>query len=190
MKANSTKERLIITTAALIQGKGYYGTGLSEVLKEVGVPKGSLYHHFPGGKDEMVIAALGHAAGERALLFKSAMKGKPNAEEGLKAVVDVFLNDLIRTEFHNGCPLATVALEVAGQNETLQKECAALYDFWTDALSRYLDYKGEEGTREKAERFLMALEGAVMLSKVHQSPEPLEKMKNQIGPMIFRAGQL
>ena len=86
-----TKTSILNYASSVIREKGFFGTGLSEITREVKIPKGSLYHHFPGGKNEIVSKALEKTALEMALEFKTAMKGKKNAEEGLMAVVDVFI---------------------------------------------------------------------------------------------------
>lgn len=180
----NTKEKLISTTATLIQTKGYYGTGVSEILKSVGVPKGSLYHHLPGGKDELVSEALKYAARERAKLFNSAMKGKSSAAQGLIAVVEVLQAELVDSDFRKGCPVATVSLEIANENNELRETCQQLFEFWIKSIEAYLVYKNVTDWEIKANSYFTQLEGALLLSKVSQSNSYLENFKKAIPKMI------
>lgn len=182
----NTKDKLISTTATLIQTKGYFGTGVSEILKTVGVPKGSLYHHLPGGKDELVSEALKFAARERAKIFNSAMKGKESAAKGLIAVVDVLQAELVDSNYKKGCPVATVSLEVANENEELRETCENLFEFWLNAVEGYLIYKDVDDWKIKANSYFTQLEGALLLSKVYKSTSFLEKLKEAIPNMIER----
>ncbi len=176
-----TRQTIIEKTARLIQEKGYFGTGLSEIINEANVPKGSLYHHFTNGKNELIICALEFAARKRAELFRKAMKGKPNAEEGLSAVVDIFIDELNDSGYTLGCPLATVSLDISSENEDIRKVCSDMYDFWIEGIQQYLEYKNAGNqSRDCAERFMMSLEGALLLSKVQQSDKYLIQLKNQI----------
>jgi TetR/AcrR family transcriptional repressor of lmrAB and yxaGH operons len=54
----NTREKILTTAAFLFQKKGYHATGLNEIIKESGTPKGSLYYHFPNGKEELVAATI------------------------------------------------------------------------------------------------------------------------------------
>ena len=178
------RQRLIEEMGSLMQAKGYFGAGINEVLQRANVPKGSLYHHFPKGKEELVAAALEFEAQQKVLEFKQAMKGKKTAERGLAAVINIFIRDLEDSNHKVGCPLANVAMDATAENEVLRKTCATLYDFWTDALESYLTYKEVERPRHKAEQFLVMLEGAILLGKVHKSTQHLKHVKAGLEQLI------
>ena len=176
----TTKEKLVSATAKLIQSKGYYGTGVSEILKVTNLPKGSMYHHMPGGKDQLVAEALKYAARERAIVFNAAMKGKGTAVNGLGAVIDVVKQELIDSGYKEGCPVATVSLEVADDHEVLRETCKNLFEFWINAIEGYLIYKDVEGWKEKANSFFTHLEGALLLSKVSKNTLYLDNFKKEL----------
>lgn len=180
----TTRDRIIESTASLIRNRGYFGTGINEIIKDTSVPKGSLYHHFPGGKDEMISSALEVAALGYAEEFKNAMKGKPNAVEGLKAIVDLYIHGFGKGKQFTGCPLAAVSMDISGQNEHLRKTCARLFTFWIDSTASYLEYKGVKNARPKAESFMIRLEGAIMMSQAQQSARPLQIVKNEIHSLL------
>ena len=179
-----TRNSLIEVTSELMNLKGYHGTGMNEILKMSGLPRGSLYHHFPKGKDELISAALEHAALLKADQFRKAMKGKATAEQGLEAVIDIFINDLTSSDYTKACPLATVTLDVSGQNAWLTEECAKMYEYWITSVERYLIYKKKNAAREKAEHFMIAIEGALLLSKVSRDIRYLMKVKKNIKQVL------
>ncbi|MGW6916440.1 TetR/AcrR family transcriptional regulator [Kitasatospora sp. NPDC054939] len=182
VKGEETRARLIAGTRALIEAQGYFGTGLNQVLAESGAPRGSLYFHFPAGKDQMVTAALLQAGQEIEELLKSL------AGEGLSAAViarrlmDLFADRLEESQFAKGCPIATVALEVAGSNEELRRVCAGIYENWQQVITDRLIAEG--GSPESAEgasgRALAQMQGALLLAQVHRSHTPLEQASRAV----------
>ena len=175
-----TRDQLINVTAEAIQKKGFHGTGITEILRKAQVPKGSLYHHFANGKQQLVRESLEFAAKERARVFITAMKGKKTAVEGLQAVVDVFMGERDQDGKFIGCPLAVVSMEIALGDESLREVCADLYTFWQKGIEDYLVYKKIDRAGERAENFFVQLEGALLFSRVHQSLGYLERFKQKI----------
>ncbi len=181
----STRDNIIIAAKKQIRKSGYYGTGINDLLRDTELPKGSLYHHFPGGKDEIIETALEEAAMEMALVFKNAMKGKRTAAQGLSAIVDLYLKDYKNDMLKYGCPLASVSHDVTAGNEALRATCSRLFDFWKEAITSYLIYKGVViEAVDKSEKFLIMLEGAIMLSRVQKSDRPLRLVKKEIESLI------
>lgn len=168
----------------MIRAKGYYGTGLAEILNATSVPKGSLYHHFPLGKDELVIEALSYSAEQYARDYVRVMKGKPTPEAALIAVLDYFIERLEGSNFRQGCPLATVSLDIAADNDGLRQRCAELFGYWLDSMESYLRYKGVPDAKPKSEAFFTGLEGALMLSLIHHDARFLEQFKFRIPDII------
>src|SRR5271155_2092973 len=98
--AGAVRQRMIERAAILLAKKGLQGASFSEILEASGAPRGSLYHHFPGGKDELVLAALSLAGGV-ALDFLETLEGKP-ARDVVRAFVGLWRGVLIRTNFGAG----------------------------------------------------------------------------------------
>ena len=176
----TTRENLIEITAKLIREKGVNGLGINEILSKAGVPKGSLYHHFPGGKDELVIEALHQYKDWMSGNLKQAMKGKQGALAGLEAMIDMFATNLTKSHYVSGCPLATVALETAGINENLANACREVMEYWVDQLESYLTYKGICIGRENVFDFITRLEGAMLMSRIYKHTAALDRLKEQI----------
>jgi AcrR family transcriptional regulator len=174
--ARDTKERIVNTTAELFRRQGYTGTGLKQIVAEADAPFGSLYHFFPGGKEQLGDEVIRRAGHFYFLLFEAIFEAAPDL---VTATADFFSGaaDTLRsTDYADACPIATVALEVASTNETLRAATADVFQSWIDAAT---DRIAEAGIpRRKARRlalsFLTSLEGAFVLCRAMRSTEPLE----------------
>lgn len=176
----TTREALIDVTAKLIRQKGVNATGINEIIKAAGVPKGSLYHHFPSGKDELVIAAIHQGKEYLSQRFKNTIKGKTTAIKALEAVIDDYAHGLLKSDFSDGCPMATVALEVAGNNEAIRKACEDVLEYWIESLTSYFQYKNINAGKKEATEFLTRLEGALLIAQIQKSDKPLKILKSQL----------
>lgn len=179
------RERLVLTAARLLQTQGFNSTGLNQVLQESGVPKGSLYHYFPGGKEDLAIAAIEYSTADiGARLQQLASRPQPLLNT-LSGVIDFFASELESSQFVKGCPVATIALEQAGVNPRIQAACSTAYATWQAALTALLDAHAEENAEALAERMLVALEGALLLSRARRDCGPLMRLKADL-PMYLK----
>ena len=180
----TTQEKLLYSTANHLQLFGYHGSGLSTILKEAGVPKGSMYHHFPKGKDELVCEAI-RLAGKLYLRdYAQAMKAHSQVEQGLNAIIDLLKNRLLISDYTRGCPISTVSLEVANHKELIRAVCWEVYTRWEASFSTYLEMQNIPESEEKAKLILDMIEGAFILSKAHKSVEHLEILKKAIPKIL------
>ncbi|GHH82703.1 TetR family transcriptional regulator [Kitasatospora indigofera] len=176
-KGEETRARLVAATRTLIEAQGYFGTGLNQVLAESGAPRGSLYFHFPAGKDQLVTAALTEAGLEISGLIDSFTREKLSAGVLVRRLLDAFADRMEGSGYTKGCPIATVALEVAGGNEELRRVCAEAYDDWQQALAAQLVSEGRtpEAADAAAGAVLAQFEGALLLARVRHSRTPLDQ---------------
>jgi len=173
-KGEETRARLVQATRALMEAQGYFGTGLNQVLAESGAPRGSLYFHFPAGKDQLVGQALAEAGREVGELIGS-LSGSP--ANMVRELLDILGNRMEQSGYTKGCPLATVALEVSASNEPLRRLCADAYADWQQALAELLVQAGRDpaGADASAGTVLALLEGALLLARVQHSRTPLDR---------------
>jgi AcrR family transcriptional regulator len=171
-----TKERILETTAELFRRHGYTGTGMKQVVQAASAPFGSLYHHFPGGKEQLgeeVIRRSGAMYGE---LFATIAR---ESDDLLAYVDNVFAgaaDALVASEYEDACPIATVAMEVASTNEPLRLATADVFQSWLDGWQATLVRWGgieDERARTLAFELLGAMEGAFVLCRALRSPEPM-----------------
>lgn len=179
-KGEATKLRIVDAAAELIHTQGFNATGLNQIIKNSGTPKGSLYFHFPEGKEEIIEAALMASGSQVSQLLKHAFSETDNLQQALAQCIAYFKHELTTSEFRKGCPVATVALEAAGEISRIQKVCAEIYADWLSILEQELG----EDRAEHANIALMLIEGALVLSKAHKSTEPLDKCEAHLSALL------
>lgn len=163
--ATDARSRMIDTAIVLLAREGYQATSFSEVLAASGAPRGSIYHHFPGGKDELIGTAL-RTQGDRVFGRLRDLAGRTPAE-----VVDTFFRwwrlGLAATDFAVGCSLVAVTAS-AGPGE-LREETGGLFREWRGVLENLLARGGIADARAFAAELLAAAEGAVVIARAEHS---------------------
>lgn len=182
-----SRERLVSTAARLFRVQGYHATGLNQIVEESQAPKGSLYHYFPGGKEQLGQEAL-RGAGQVLAARLSAL-GKLDPRDALDQLVEISIQDLETTDYRDACPIATVALETASQSPDLRECCSGIFARALLILEGWLCSRGlpQEASRDLALLAFSAYEGALLLSKVQRSPEPLRRVAGQIRLLLESA---
>jgi TetR/AcrR family transcriptional repressor of lmrAB and yxaGH operons len=177
---------MVIATAKLLRRQGYYGTGLNQIVAEAEAPKGSIYFHFPGGKEQLAVEAIAASATylDRGLLACE----RPTALESLDAYVIEIAGVLERTNYTDGCPIATVVLEAAVASPALGEACASAVELLLSRIAGWLERDGysANAARERAELVYAAIEGTLMFAKVRQSTEPLMTLRGQLPQLLDR----
>ncbi len=176
--AGKVRDQMVEGAMALLGRRGLQATSFSEVLAATGAPRGSLYHHFPGGKDQLVAAAV-DLAGEQLAGAMASVSGAPP-----DAVVERFLAIwravLTRSNCESGC--AVLAVTVASDSAELLSHATAVFRAWREMLSALLQEGGVPAAQARS--FAMVLiasaEGAVVLSRADQSMEAFEAVAAQL----------
>lgn len=183
-----TKARMVDSAITLLRERGVDGVTLDAVLADSGAPRGSIYHHFPGGRDELVITAARTATGYITHLIEAA------ADDGdLAAVLEQFADfwrqSLIASDFTAGCPAAGLATN-AGKDAAAQLELANhTFTAWTEHLAVALERAGVPATEATslATFAIAAIEGAILLCRSTRSSTPLDRVVQQLLRLIERA---
>jgi TetR/AcrR family transcriptional repressor of lmrAB and yxaGH operons len=185
-KGDETRGRLLSATAKLLQSQGFHGTGLSQVIDEAHAPKGSLYFHFPGGKEELTAEALRRSADDWQAAVLAVLAAAPDPVAGIGAVCDLLASTLEASAFRDGCPLATVALEASASSDRIHEVCTVAYGGWQRLIAAQLIGAGVDAARAErlATLVLAAIEGALLLAKAHRSAEPLRLVGGELGAML------
>lgn len=170
------RDRLITTASNLFQTQGYNSTGLNQIITESATPKGSLYHYFPGGKEDLAVAAINFAANEIDVALQQQLTAQPGLQEGLTAVLQFFMHELESSGFKKGCPVATIALEQAGHSSKIQAACGMAYARWENSVTLLLQAHGIAEPAVGAARLMNALEGALVLSRARANTAPLKQV--------------
>ena len=162
-----TRADLVQTMARLLRDQGYTATGRAQLLTESSVSNGSLYHHFPGGMEELAEAALEASGQAVADALGDALDGAPNAAVGVARFLDIAAGPLVG-EPCPGCPVAPTALESPIINPRLRDAAARCFEQWEGLIAARLRADGwPEGTAaETASAALALVEGALLLARV------------------------
>ena len=173
---NDTKARILGTSSDLFRRNGYTGTGLKQVAAEARAPFGSIYHFFPGGKQQLGEEVIRSSGEEYARLVFSILDAHSDILEGIEVGFRLAGETLVATDYADACPIATVALEVASTNEVLRVATADVFTSWIDSGSALLRARGfaETDARRLILGFVTSLEGAFVLARALRSTEPLD----------------
>ena len=186
---STTRERILEASEQLFRQQGMTGTGLKQILAMAGAPFGSLYHHFPGGKDELAAETIRRAGVHYAELVAGKLTEGPDLVENVRTAFHGAGQTLVDTDFADACPVETVALEVASTNEPLRLATAEVFESWVQGLELLLVSGGVDlaRARDLATVVLCSLEGAFVLARSSRSTEALEACGEAMAQLVASA---
>jgi TetR/AcrR family transcriptional regulator, lmrAB and yxaGH operons repressor len=178
VRDRDTRAELVQTMARLLRDQGYTATGRAQLLAESGVSNGSLYHHFPGGMEEVAEAALEASGRVVADALREALDGVPNAGEGVVRFLDAAQGAAI-DEQCAGCPVAPTALESPIISPRLRAVAARCFDQWEALIAARLRADGwpEDSLSTQASAALALIEGSLLLARVSGQASHLANAK-------------
>jgi len=181
-KASDSKGKTLAAAAKLFRQQGYHGTALHDILAAGGSPRGSLYFHFPKGKEEIGEAALTIAGeGVRQAIARAA-EASESAEIFLVRIVRGMAADLEKSGYREGCPIATTALETSAQSDVLGAATRTAFQKWENEIKRALirfDIEAEAAGQVTI-TVLSQLEGALLLARTYRSLEPIQRAEQAV----------
>ena len=173
--AAGVRDRMVQSAIILLAKRGYQATSSSEVLAESQAPRGSIYHHFPEGKDQLIAAAI-EVAGGRAVELLDGLDGAGAAEivDGFLAMWRVVLE---RSRFAAGCSVRAVT--VSADSPELLDRAGAIFRAWQARLAELFTAAGlpAAGAGSFATLLIAAGEGAVVLCRAERSFAPLDAVQ-------------
>jgi AcrR family transcriptional regulator len=186
---NNTRERILDVSADLFRQQGLAGTGIKQILSRANAPYGSLYHHFPGGKDELAAETIKRAGAQYAELVAGKLLAGPDLATNIRDAFASAGQTLVDTDYADACPIETVALEVASTNEPLRLATAEVFELWLSGLSALLEVNGVSKTAALplAHVILSALEGAFVFARASRSIDALDACGEAMGTLVEAA---
>jgi TetR/AcrR family transcriptional regulator, lmrAB and yxaGH operons repressor len=181
--------------ARLLRDQGYAATGRAQLVAESGVSNGSLYHHFPGGMEEVAEAALAASGEAVADALREALGAEANPALGICRFLDMALGPAAGDPCP-GCPVAPTALESPVVSPRLRAVAARCFDTWEGLIAARLRADGwsEESVPAAASAALALIEGALLLARVTGQVTHLAHAKGAIlvllGPQRERGARL
>lgn len=184
--ATDTRERILDTTERLLRQKGFRGTGLSEIIRESGAPRGSIYFHFPDGKEQIVREAMLRGVRRISGLVISLLRESADPVEAVRAYVRVAAEELEASNYLFGCPVAPVVLDLPDPDSALAEACRKAFDEW---CSHYIDALYAAGVeRSRAESLatmaVASVEGALLIARARRDVMPLHRIADELAVLV------
>ena len=187
-RRSGNRERMVVSTAALLREYGASATSIDRVLLHSGASRGSVYHYFPDGRSQLIGEAV-DLAGEYVGRKIEAMVDAGDPVRSLDAFFDYWRSQLVQNGFRVGCPIVAVAVETNDEAPQLARSAAAAFGRWQDALALLLVRGGltQERGRRLAAMIIAAVEGAIIMCRAQQSTDPLDATAAEIHDLLAHA---
>jgi AcrR family transcriptional regulator len=171
-----TRERIVDASAELFSRQGYVATGMKQIVTAAQAPFGSIYHFFPGGKEQLAAETIRRSGALYGRLVPAVFDPAPDVVTATRDFFAGAAAQLRATDYADACPIATVALEVSSSSEPLRQACAEVFDGWIALVAERFAAAGivPQVARELAIGLIGALEGAFVLARALRSTEPLD----------------
>lgn len=173
----STKNKLIWTAAKLFQEKGFNGVGVSEILTVSGIPKGSLYHHFPNGKSDLALAAASFVHGEMTRIIDDAFLDAASFRDGATTLFHKLAKLFDQMGKHSACPVSHI-LFGEPDNIEFRKRTSEVFDAWIAQLTAHAQRLGEapELAETRAKHLFVVLQGGWTLARARQNSNEIRRL--------------
>ncbi len=174
--ASDARERMVRSAIILLAQHGYQGTSFSEVLAHSQAPRGSIYHHFPDGKDQLIAAAV-EVAGANAVAVLDSLDGMsaPEIVDGFMAMWRAVLD---RSDFSAGC--SVLAVTVSSDSAAAVEQAGGVFRAWTARLTELLARAGVTDAASFATLMIAASEGAVVLARAEHDLAPFDAVHRRL----------
>ena len=176
-KTPGPRDRLISTAIAMVQERGVHATGLSDLLKRSAAARNSIYQHFPGGKEELMVAVT-EAAGATTAARIDRLAAANDTAGVVTGVIARWIADMERTDYTTGCPIAAAAL--AGPDEPqITAAAAEAFELLRQRISTSLRSAGRDNAEagRLASFSVSAIEGALLQARAQRSVQPLRDVE-------------
>jgi AcrR family transcriptional regulator len=184
-RRSDSRERMVRSTAALLREYGASATSIDRVLAHSGAPRGSVYHHFPGGRTQLIDEAVALAGDLMAGVIDTAMRAD-DPVEAIDAFFALWRDRLVDSRFRSGCPIVAVAVETNDDAPQLARSAGAVFAGWQEAFTALFRRHGlpEDRSRRLAALVVAAEEGAVVMCRAQQSTAPMEAVAAEIHDLL------
>jgi TetR/AcrR family transcriptional regulator, lmrAB and yxaGH operons repressor len=182
------RERMIQSALILMGERGIEATSFSQVIEHSGAPRGSIYHHFPGGKSQLVEEATRYAGDTVAKLLGQAVEEAEDPVAAIDTIVNFWRTVMYNSDFAAGCPVIAATLE--GDHSPAARAAAKdVFQRWEELYAEMLERAGipEERARSLGSIAISAVEGAVILSRAERSNGPLERVADELQRLFHGA---
>jgi TetR/AcrR family transcriptional regulator, lmrAB and yxaGH operons repressor len=173
-KPSSARDDLLSAAVELFRARGYEGVGVAELLESSGAPRGSLYFHFPGGKEQIGIEVVARVGGAVTEQFRALGQRDVDLDAYVDAVFKTTAKTVKERDFDASCPIAAIAAEVGSSKTPLAAAVKAVFHAWENVIASAAEARGlsAKNAADFASALVTSMEGAFLLSKMQRSVTP------------------
>ena len=184
--ANDTRTRILETTALLLRQRGYHGTSLNDILSASGAPRGSLYFHFPGGKDQLVIEVTRDSVADVTKRLGEALAAESDPAVAVHHIYQSVGRMLEDNDFSLGCPIAPVVLDSPTDVPELAELCRSAFGQWIGLLQQAFVRAGVPERRAHALALLVesSLEGLMVIARATRDRAPVLVVADEVAALV------
>jgi TetR/AcrR family transcriptional regulator, lmrAB and yxaGH operons repressor len=175
-RKTDSKQRMVAAARRLFREHGYFGTALSDVVTESAAPRGSIYFHFPGGKEELATEVTLLHASERIADINRAAATTHSPAELIATFIGRERDELVSSNYREGCAVAPIVIDSTPASDLLSDATRRAFQDLITTLAARLTEKGLTDDRavQLATNVWTSVEGALILSRALRSPEPFD----------------
>jgi AcrR family transcriptional regulator len=185
-RQTNVRQRVVAAAAEMLARHGLNATSIREMIKRAKAPLGSAYHHFPRGKEQMVVEAVAFAGAQVSRSLERHLQAGPVA--GLRSFLSVWREVLIRSDFRMGCPVMAVAVEepVGEAAEKPLDAAATVFADWEGKLAATLQVHGRDArsATELATLIVASVEGAIVLCRARRSISSFDRVARELERLV------
>ena len=184
--ANDTRTRMIEATALLLRQRGYHGTSLNDILSASGAPRGSLYFHFPGGKDQLVVEVTRDSVEKVTQWMGEALAAEQDPAVAVHHIYQAVARMLEDNQFTLGCPVAPVVLDSPADMPELAELCRSAFQQWVGLLQAAFVRAGVPERRAHALALLVesSLEGLMVIARATHDRAPVLAVADEVAALV------
>jgi len=188
---NPTRDRLIEAARTLFWTHGYASTGIAQILKEADAGSGSLYYFFPTKEDLLLAVLEWYQDNLYPAVVQPVFDRVSDPIERIFGILDGYRKGLLATDFHRGCPIGNLALELADSHPAARELLALNFSGWRKVIETCLAEAADRlpGSLDREQLALFVLttmEGAVMLARSYRNIEPYDAAVTQLRDYLDR----
>jgi TetR/AcrR family transcriptional repressor of lmrAB and yxaGH operons len=187
-RRTDTRERMVRAALELFRKQGLHGTGFTDVLEATGASRGVIYHHFPGGKEELAAAVIETNGQDLHALFEELLSDQ-SPGDAFRRFIGWYVKQLDKTALTFGCPIAPTVLEAGLHSDAVSEAASTVLNQWSRQLSDSLHQAGLplRRARDIADTVIAGFEGALVIVRARRSTAPLRAIGAELAQLMDRA---
>jgi TetR/AcrR family transcriptional repressor of lmrAB and yxaGH operons len=189
--ANDTRTRMLEATALLLRQRGYHGTSLNDILAASGAPRGSLYFHFPGGKDQLVIEVTKNSVEQVAQRLSERLAAERSPSAAIRAIFETTAEMMEESDYTRGCPMAPIVLDGTTDVPDLVELARSAFQRWIGLMQASFAMAGIPEPRARALALMVeaSLEGLMIIARATRDRAPFALVAEELAAMAEAAAK-